>query len=960
MARPAAQTALASAGAWRMGDSMLQGDNAAYLEAVLEQYLADPTAVHASWRAYFQGPGRDLAHGPPPTRGPSFEPRGLFTPVAVSDGRPADVPLDLSVLKSQGRIFQLINAYRVRGHLQARLDPLGHQQPVRHLELEPDFWGFSEADWDRTFSTAALYGQQHMTLRALHAWLRETYSRTIGCEFMHIHDVHLKNWLQERFERNKNHCELDHDTQIFLYEQLCKAEAFEDFLHVKYRGAKRFSLEGAETLIPLLGLIIEEVARRGVVDVAIGMAHRGRLNVLTNVLGKRQRSIFSEFDDKSALTMLGRGDVRYHLGYASEVETRHGDRVHLSLAFNPSHLEAIDPVVEGGVRAKQDRTGDTARKRSLPILIHGDAAFAGQGLVFETLNMSALDGYTTGGTIHIVVNNQIGFTTLPRDARSTAYATDVAKMGQIPIMHVNGEDPEAVAHVARIAAEFRHAFQRDVIIDMYCFRRYGHNESDEPAFTQPVMYDAIKDHPAVHEQYRELLLARGRITKAEVEEMEHRLLVMLESELDEARHNGAAAGPEAFGGVWRGYLGGLDKDAPVVDTGVTEAEFDAVVVGLTTVPDSVHVHPKVERLLERRRAVTDPAEAIDWGMGELIAYGSLVMAGHPVRMTGQDIIRGTFSHRHAGIFDVRDESLYLPLQHLAPGQARFEIHNSLLSEAAVVGFEYGYALNAPETLVIWEAQFGDFANGAQVMFDQFISASEDKWNRLSAVTLFLPHGFEGQGPEHSSARLERFLQLCAEDNMQVVNLTTPGQMFHALRRQVLRAWRKPLVVMTPKSLLRHKRAVSYRADFVGGRFLRVLGESELASVANVRRAVLCSGKVYYDLLERRDATGDDTTALIRVEQLYPFPEQHILDALAALPPLDEVVWCQEEPENMGARTYLHPLFTRVFQGRPPVRWESREASASPATGSPKAHRIEQEDLLDRTFRTLVPPAPKEA
>ncbi|TNF29994.1 MAG: 2-oxoglutarate dehydrogenase E1 component [Deltaproteobacteria bacterium] len=935
-----------------MAHTMLQGENAAYLEAVLEQYLADPGSVDPSWRAFFEGPGRELAEGPAPVAGPSFESRSLFAPPPVAGPQAAASAADLSLLRSQGRIFQLINAYRVRGHLQARLDPLGHEQPVRHLELEPDYWGFSEEDWSRTFSTATLYGPQQMTLRELHAWLRETYSRTIGCEFMHIHDVRIKNWLQERFERNKNHCALDHDTQVFLYEQLCKAEAFEDFLHVKYRGAKRFSLEGAETLIPLLGLTIEEVARRGVVEVVIGMAHRGRLNVLTNVLGKRQRSIFSEFDDTTPEEMFGRGDVKYHLGYDSDVVTRFGDEVHLTLAFNPSHLEAIDPVVEGKVRARQDRRGDTARQRVLPILIHGDAAFAGQGLVFETLNMSALDGYTTGGTIHIVVNNQIGFTTLPRDARSTVYCTDVAKMGQIPIMHVNGEDPEAVAHVARIAAEFRHTFQRDVIIDMYCFRRYGHNESDEPAFTQPVMYDAIDTHPAVHEQYRELLLARGRITKAEVEEMENRLLVMLESELDEARQDGATAKADTgFRGVWRGYLGGPDADAPHVDTGVTEEEFDAVVAGLTTVPDAVHVHPKVKRLLARRREVVDPEVPIDWGMGELIAYGSLVRAGHPVRMSGQDCIRGTFSHRHAGVFDVRDQSLYLPLAHMAPEQGRVEIYNSLLSENAVVGFEYGYALNAPEALVIWEAQFGDFANGAQIMFDQFISASEDKWNRLSAVTLLLPHGFEGQGPEHSSARLERFLQLCAEDNMQVCNLTTPAQIFHALRRQVLRKWRKPLVVMTPKSLLRHKRAVSHRPDFVGGRFRRVLPEETLPSLANVRRAVLCSGKVYYDLLERREAMGDDTTALIRVEQLYPFPEAHIREALAALPRVDEVVWCQEEPENMGARTYLHPLFTRMFDGGPAVRWVAREASASPATGSPKAHRIEQEDLLDRTFDT---------
>jgi len=938
-----------------MADSILSGDNAAYLEATLARYIEDPASVDPSWRAFFEGPGRDLIDGAMPRLGPAFQARSLFAPVAAApNGGGVAGGIDIDVLRSQGRIFQLINAYRVRGHLHARLDPLGHKPVMRHLELEPDFWGFTESDWDRQFSTAALYGPQQMTLRELYDWLRETYSRTVGCEFMHIHDVRIKSWLQERFERNRNHCELDRGTQIFLYEQLCRAEAFEDFLQKKFRGAKRFSLEGAESLIPMLALVIEEVARRGVREAVIGMAHRGRLNVLSNIMGKRQRSIFSEFDDRAPETMIGRGDVKYHLGFSSDVETRFGDAIHLSLTFNPSHLEAINPVVEGRVRAKQDRYGDRARKLALPILIHGDAAFSGQGVVAETLNMSGLRGYTTGGTIHIVVNNQIGFTTEPKDGRSSVYCTDIAKIIQVPVIHVNGEDPEAVAHVARVAAEFRQTFQRDVIIDMYCFRRYGHNEADEPAFTQPVMYRAIHEHPKVHEVYRDLLLQRGRVTEEETRDIERRLLVMLESEFDEAKQDNGKPNEDSFGGVWRAYLGGWDHDVPVVGTGITEDLYERAVRAATALPEGLEPHPKIERLMAKRLAALDPEEPIDWGLGEMIAYASLVLEGHPVRISGQDCVRGTFSHRHAGVYDVNTGALHFPLQQAAAevgGQARFEVYNSLLSEAAVVGFEYGYALDYPEALVIWEAQFGDFANGAQVMFDQFICASEDKWSRLSAVTLLLPHGFEGQGPEHSSARLERFLQLCAEDNMQVVNLTSPAQIFHALRRQVVRPWRKPLVVMTPKSLLRHRRAVSLRRDLVEGTFQRVIGESELASTERVTRAVMCSGKVYYDLLERREAMEDDTTALIRLEQLYPFPERQLRDALAALPPLEELVWCQEEPENMGARTYLHPLFTAMFNGGPPVRWVAREASASPATGSPKAHRIEQADLLDRTFQT---------
>ncbi|MFT7579789.1 MAG: 2-oxoglutarate dehydrogenase E1 component, partial [Myxococcota bacterium] len=681
---------------------MLIGENAAYLEEVLRQYLADPASVEPSWRAWFEGEGRDFVEASVPPDGPTLAPRGVF-----DSGAAAPVDINLEVLKSQGRIFQLINAYRVRGHLKARLDPLGIGPTIKHPELDPAYWGFTEADYDRTFSTASLSGPQSMTLRNLHAWLNETYSRTIGCEFMHIHDVRIKNWLQERFEQRRNHCDVDHDTQLFLYEELRRAEAFEDFLHVKFRGAKRFSLEGAEAMIPLIGLIIEDVTHRGVEEVVIGMAHRGRLNVLSNVMGKLPRRIFSEFDDNTPESMLGRGDVKYHLGYSSDRETRHGDKVHLSLTFNPSHLEAINPVVEGKVRAKQDRYRDLERTRIMPILIHGDAAFAGQGLVAETLNMSGLEGYHIGGTVHIIVNNQIGFTTLPSDSRSTPYCTDIARMVQIPIMHVNGEDPEAVAQVARIAAEFRQTFHRDVVIDMYCFRRYGHNEADEPAFTQPIMYDAIRKHPKVHEVYRDVLLDRGQTTEEELDAIDRANAKYLEEELAAAREDTTRRFPDSFSGVWKGYIGGPDSKAPIVDTKIDQATYERVLTGLTVMPEGVHIHPRLKRLVAKRASAMAPDQPVDWGLGELLAYGSLVLDGAPVRITGQDVIRGTFSHRHAGFFAPEDASKYLPLQHLSEDQGRFEVYNSLLSEFAVVGFEYGYALDSPEALVIWEAQFGD-------------------------------------------------------------------------------------------------------------------------------------------------------------------------------------------------------------------------------------------------------------
>jgi len=948
---------------------MLYSENVSYLEDIVRRYLADPATVEPSLKAWLEGPGREFLEAVAPQDGPSHKPSSIFNPkngngvavktsaaaTATRTAREAVPTPDVDILKAQAGISQLVNAFRVRGHLQAQLDPLGFAPIIRHPELDPAHWGLGPEYYDKSFSTEPLYGPSTMTLRELHAWLLDTYSRTVGFEFMSVHSVEVKQWLQERAERTRNHTDLDRDTQRFVYDQLLRAEAFEDFIHNKFRGAKRFSLEGGESLLPLIALIIETVAKQGGKEFVFGMAHRGRLNVLANVIGKLPAKIFAEFADTNPEEMLGRGDVKYHMGFDSTAKTRFGDEVNLALTFNPSHLEFINPVVEGKVRATQDRLGgESARKAVVPILIHGDAAFAGQGVVAETLNMCGLEGYTTGGTIHIVINNQIGFTTEPRDARSAHYCTEMAKLIQAPVFHVNGEDPEAVAHVALLAADYRQRFGRDVVIDMYCYRKYGHNEGDEPTFTQPLMYKAIAQHPPVHVSYRRKLVAAGILSEVELDEIDKRYRGGLEQQLEVAKTTKKTFG-EPYGGRWAAYKGGPDASVPAhLDTSVDDATFEHVVRTLTSVPEGFKVNPKVQKVLERRLEALDPTVPIDWGLGELIAYGSLALRGSTVRISGQDVVRGTFSHRHAGLYDLDTNELYIPLRHLDPLQGRFDVFNSHLSETAVLGFEYGYALETPDALVVWEAQFGDFANGAQVIIDQFISAGEDKWNRLSAVTLLLPHSFEGQGPEHSSARLERFLQLCAEDNMQVVNLTTPAQIFHALRRQVIRPWRKPLIVMSPKSLLRHKLAVSHRPDFTSGHFQRVIGERRLASLASVERAVICSGKVYYDLLDRREKLDDQKTAIIRLEQLYPFPEAQLLAALAELPPpLAELVWVQEEPSNMGALAFLHPIFSRLQKsgafGTAQVRWEARPESASPATGSPKAHAIEQDALLTRAF-----------
>ena len=929
----------------RSGHTALHGLNAAWLEDQLRAYLADPSSVEPSLKALFETEGFAADS---PTARPSPKRGGLFT---AGSARTSSPGVDLDVLTSQVRIVELINAYRTYGHLKARLDPLGLANRNPPPELDPSYWGFTAADMARTFSTAALHGPQSMTLRQLVAFLEDTYSRSIGAEFKHISNAKVQDWIQERCERTRNHYDLDPATQGFVLEKLCAAEALEDFINLKFRGSKRFSLQGAESLIPMLAVMVEEAGQHGVREIVLGMPHRGRLNVLVNIFQMSAKTLFSKFEDKSGERWVGRGDVKYHLGQSADITTRFGDELHLSLTFNPSHLEAINPVVLGRARAKQDRIGDTQGERVLPVLIHGDAAFAGQGLVAETLNLMALKGYDVGGSLHIIVNNQIGFTTLPEDSRSAPYCTDIAKMIEVPIFHVNGEDPEAVVQVMKMAADYRQTFGQDVIIDMYCFRRFGHNESDEPTFTQPKMYETIDAHPSVHRVYGQHLAKRGQLTVDAVEAISQRQHTMLDQALRELQTESAYyAEAPAFGGVWQGYTGGPDREAAEAPTAVTPERARQVLDGLTGWPEGFTPHRKIGRLIQRRRDIMAGTQPLDWAAGEALAFGTLLLEGHPVRVSGQDSCRGTFSHRHAVLTDPGTGDTHTQLAHLSNDQARLDMINSPLSEAGVLGFEFGYAMDMPEALVIWEAQFGDFANGAQVMIDQFLSASEDKWNRLSAVTLFLPHGYEGQGPEHSSARLERFLQLCAEDNIQVANPTTPAQLFHLLRRQVRRRWRKPLIVMTPKSLLRHRLATSPLEDITSGGFERVVPDREV-DPKTVRRAVLCSGKVYYDLYERRAALAAEArtpgnTALLRLELIYPFPDIELREIIAGMPELDELVICQEEPRNMGSFAFLFPLLGELFaQDGPALRWVSRPESASPATGSAHAHGIEQNALL---------------
>ena len=923
----------------------------AFVEGLYADYCRDPNSVPAAWRTHFDTLATNGSGLQELKLGPTFTRPGVFNPDGQAAGSPSDGTSVVSRVDAvlQYRVDELVRAHRVSGHLIAAVDPLGLARPSVP-ELEPEFYGLGEADMDRELSARSLQGSAAHTPRQVLEWLRTTYCRSIGVQFMHI-DGAARRWIQQRLEGSQHRVRLSHAQQLAILTKLTDAVIFEEFIQRKFLGAKSFSLEGSESLIPLLAFAVDRAAALDVNEIVLGMAHRGRLNVLANIMGKSAREIFREFEDTDPERYLGSGDVKYHLGYSSDVTTSSGRTVHLSLCFNPSHLEFVDPVALGRVRAKQDRSGDLQREHELGILVHGDAAFIGEGVVQETLNLSQLRAYTTGGTIHVIVNNQIGFTTPPSEGRSSLYATSVARMLQIPIFHVNGEDPEAVAQVVELAMDFRQRFQRDVVIDMYGYRRHGHNEGDEPSFTQPLLYEAISARRSVRDGYLTHLLRLGEVTEEEGDRIAVERREQLERELGEARSSEFTAGLQSLGGYWFGYRGGPEEDVPDIDTGVDQPALVGMLEQLARVPQGFHANRKIQRLLEQRREMGCCDRPLDWGAAEHLAFASLAVAGIRVRLSGQDSARGTFSHRHAVLHDVEDGHAFMPLSHVSAEQAVVEIYNSPLSEAGALGFEYGYSLDSPEVLVAWEAQFGDFANAAQVIIDQFIVSAEDKWKRLSGLVMLLPHGYEGMGPEHSSARLERFLQLSAEHNVQLVQPTTPAQFFHVLRRQVLRTWRKPLVVFTPKGLLRHPKCMSELADLSAGRFLRVIPDplDRGRPGDTVERILLCTGKVYYALEQQREELRRHGTAIVRLEQLYPLPEQALQSALQSYRDGTPVVWVQEEPENMGAWRHLRAHFGASLFDRLPLSHVARPESASPATGSASSHKLEQQQLMHKAF-----------
>ncbi len=939
--------------------SAFSGANAAFVAEQHARWATDPASVDPTFAELFaamddeargvlaEAGGASWAPRPPAPAPERAAPRR-----AARAAVPASAEQVRAATKDSLRALMLIRAFRVRGHLEARLDPLGLTVPRHHSELDPATYGFSEADFDRPIFIDGVLGRETATVREILDILRQTYCGPIGVEFMHIQDPDQKAWIQKRVEGAPWRTTFDAEAKQAILRQLTEAEGFEVFCQKRYVATKRFGLEGGESTIPALHAIIGTAAAAGVTEICIGMPHRGRLNTLVNVVKKPFTAIFSEFGGESFKPdeVQGSGDVKYHLGTSTDLEIG-GRPVHLSLQPNPSHLEAVDPVVVGKVRARQDMRGDTHGRHSvMGILMHGDAAFAGQGLVYETLAMSQLIGYRTGGTIHLIVNNQIGFTTVPAHAYSGLYCTDVAKAIQVPILHVNGDDPEAVVWCARTAAEFRQRFGTDFVLDIVCYRRHGHNETDEPAFTQPVMYRAIRDRRTTRTLYAERLERDGVLEEGDGQAMWDDFARTLEQAYQGAqsyRVNKA----DWLEGHWSGLKQPTDQGETVEgETAVAPAMLGQVGLALTRVPREFTANPKIARQLEAKQAMMDSGQGIDWATGEALAFGSLLMEGSRVRLSGEDSQRGTFSHRHAVLVDQDTQLEYVPLNNIAPRQAKIEIYNSLLSEQGVLGFEYGYSIADPSTLVLWEAQFGDFANGAQVLIDQFLASGESKWLRMSGLVLLLPHGYEGQGPEHSSARLERYLQLCAERNMVVANLTTPANYFHALRRQLKRNYRKPLVLMTPKSLLRHKLAVSCLDAFsTGSTFSTVLGEVDpIAPGEAVARVVLCSGKVYYDLLAERRARGVDTVALVRLEQLYPFPNRSLPRVLAAYPNA-EVVWCQEEPRNMGAWSFVDRRIEDVLAALPnPAKrpaYVGRGEAASPATGLARVHAAEQTRLV---------------
>ena len=937
----------------------LDGANRAFMGDLYARFLGDPSAVDPSWQSVFADLGDDLGAVLASARGaswaPSPEPPPPPSPVK-GDGETAagiagiEAPEALNSVRASLRALMMIRAYRVRGHLIADLDPLGLEDRDYHAELDYKTYGFSESDLDRRIFIDNVLGLRRPSLREIGSVLRSTYCGAIGFEFMHIQSPEEKAWIQERIEGQEYRPRFSTDGRRNILRRLTRAEGFERFLQRKYVATKRFGLEGAESLLPALEAIIRRAAELGISEIILGMPHRGRLNVLANVMGKPYSAIFSEFEGQAAhpADVQGSGDVKYHLGTSSDRDID-GRPVHLSLTPNPSHLEAVDPVVLGKTRAKQGQLGDTERTKVMAVLMHGDAAFAGQGLIAECFGLSELRGYRTGGTVHIIVNNQIGFTTSPGFARSSPYPSDVAKAVQAPVFHVNGDDPEAVVHAARVATEFRQFFHKDVVLDMFCYRRHGHNESDEPNFTQPLMYNKIAEHPTTRELHAARLAAAGVLATADAEEMVETYRRRLDDEFDAAK-NYKPNKADWLEGRWTG-LNVASGEARRGKTAVDPRVLRKVGRALSEVPNDFDAHRTIRRQLDAKRKTIDAGTGIDWATAEALAFGSLLLEGVPVRLSGQDCGRGTFSHRHSVLVDQQSEARYLPLNNIAEGQAAYEVVDSMLSEVAVLGFEYGYTQAEPTALVLWEAQFGDFANGAQVIIDQFLASGESKWLRMSGLVMLLPHGHEGQGPEHSSARLERYLQLSAEDNWQVVNCTTPASYFHVLRRQIHRDFRKPLIVMTPKSLLRHKRAVSSLADMAPKQsFHRLLwDEGDLVKDSAIRRVVLCSGKIYYDLFAARAERGIDNVVVLRLEQLFPVPAKALDKELRRFKGAD-VVWCQEEPANMGAWSFIAPhieaALGKIGAKRKRPRYVGRPAMASPSEGTLKAHNVRQQQIVE--------------
>ena len=924
-----------------MRPSSANPSNAALIEEYYTLWQKDPAAVDEKWAAFFEGFALGCAAPPRPGgTAATAQPQAASPDTAVAS-------------RLEGRVDDMVRAYRELGHTLAQLDPLGSARPEQSL-LTLEAFGFAEADLDQIVSSRYFMGGKGMRLRDMVAALQRIYTGTVGAEFMHIQSARVRNWVRERIEARPETPRPAPDAQRGILNHLLSAEAFERFLHTRYVGQKRFSLEGGETLLPLLETILARCPSLGIQEIVMGMAHRGRLNVLANFLKKPVEMIFTEFSENYAPNLIaGDGDVKYHLGYETRRALEGGREVGVRLASNPSHLEFVDPVVEGKARARQRILEDTVeRKKVLPLLIHGDSAFIGQGIVAETLNMSQLPGYSTGGTVHIVINNQIGFTTLPADSRSSLYCTDVAKMVDAPVFHVNGDDPEAVCFVGRLAADFRQEFRRDVIVDMYCYRRYGHNEGDEPVYTQPDMYAKIGRQPSVATLYRDALAGAGRVSAEEAAALlkayEEACETALSAVKAEAAGQSKADSKKSFAGSTAIFQPPYSH-APV-DTAITPQTLEKVARALSLVPAEIKLLPKLKRtLLDRRQQVFEAGGPYDWSFAESLAFGSLLLDGKPVRLSGQDSRRGTFSQRMSVLYDMDTAERYIPLNNLAAGQASFCVYNSPLSEAAVLGFDYGYSLDYPQMLCIWEAQFGDFVNGAQTIIDQFIVSSESKWQRPSGIVLLLPHGYEGQGPEHSSGRVERFLQSCAEDNIQVCNLSTPAQYFHALRRQMMRPFVKPLVIMTPKSLLRSDLAVSHNDDFTRARFSEVLETPAPAGAGNARRVIFCTGKVYYDLLKARDANQADDTALVRIEQLYPLNAEMLRAVLAPYANAENWVWCQEESQNMGAWSFIAPLLAEFLPAGKKLVYAGRNASASPAVGAKTLHDREQKQLVAEAF-----------